>query len=251
MPSDNGDPIVVGASGYVNLSAEFVRKVRIMIPERAIERHVENIQSLMRAGYTKDEAIAELMENPKRPPEKRKIQFQLPAPYIYNQELFLDDCKRLVRSIAAQANNSPISIRLLVGILAGRTARLHEIDASGSEAEIDFYTAIGSGEPFVKVLFERFYKKDQPIERSVRLAILAIRYVEKIGKEESVGYTYENPPDIFGIFNGSNGSPGKVGPLGFENQIEVLKSIDEQIGKLSKDISEAEKGLDDIRGLSF
>jgi 20S proteasome alpha/beta subunit len=233
------DPFIFGAAGYVNLFREFNRKIFPQLQQSVTEYYVKNLRALIDSGLTREEAMAELAD-PSR--VNRASRFELPTPYIYNADCFLDDCKKIIRGITQQYTYD--SLQVLAGIGRGRdNPTLHQIDALGKEAEHEEYAAIGTGSPFVRMFFHRHYKNTDSMEKLTKLAFLTIRFTEKVALEASVGYTDEYPPEVFGVFR-----DGKCGKVEIKKMPALLKSIDEQIASFDKNIENAEKN---IRDLSF
>jgi 20S proteasome alpha/beta subunit len=235
------EPVIFGAAGEVNLFREFERKIFPQMQQSVTEYYVQNIKALTESGLSREEAMEQLSSQDVSKVARGKI----PAPYVYNANAFIDDCRKLINSITGQVRGYPHgSLRVLLSIFNNGKATLHEIDPFGNEGQIEDYAAIGAGSPFVKTFFDRMYRRDfNSTDKLLRLSFLAIRFTEKIAREASVGYTKEYPPEAFQVSNN-----GRCEEIKIRNLNEVLDSVDEQVKAFEGSIKNAE---DKIRSLSF
>ena len=135
-------PFIIGAAGYIDLFREFNNKIPSLVDQKITETRILNIEALMKIGFSRDQAIEYLI--------KPSTSISL-IPFQYTYELFMDDCKNLIKSISSQRKQeSPNPLEVLIGVKKGSNSpSLHYVDSDGHETEVDSYTAIGSGSPYV------------------------------------------------------------------------------------------------------
>lgn len=192
-------PVAFCASGFVDLFKEFNRKILEKVDEQTKLTHLNNIRALKDAGY-KETDITKLLipekvasssteEIGKTEPSKKKERIKpIVIPYIYSGEDFLDDCRTLIKQICA--NYPPNSLEVIIAINRGNRVSLHKINSDGDETEIFDYSSTGSGEPYVRILFQRLWKKEMSLIQTIHLAALMIKFAEE--KVASSGVGIEN-----------------------------------------------------------
>jgi hypothetical protein len=113
---------------------------------------------------------------------------------------------------------------------------IHQIDCQGIETQVDDYCAIGSGFPYAKLFFKRFYDKEKSMLELITLAFLTIAYTKDIALENSVGYDDAHPPQASAIMN-----DGKFGYWNLKNEKDVLLNIEQQVAILDHKIKDCWK----------
>lgn len=234
-----GASFIVAAAGYSDLFREFNRKIPLLVNQRSSEVKINNIEALIRAGYKREEAIDYLKQfelkveqhqqsmEPTRKIAEPHITNTIPSilpPYVYSYELFMDDCKQLIKTISTQwKDRSSNPLDVLIGVKKDVNVpppSLHYIDCDGHEREIEKYYAIGIGSPHVKQFFEPLYDFNKDMCDLITIAFLTITYAQDVAKEAYVGYDTKHPPEAFAVF-----TDGRCGKIPFENEVEVLTSI--------------------------
>jgi hypothetical protein len=197
-------PVFVSAAGVKDLFREFNRKIPIIVQEKAMEIAIKNEKALHEIGRK----LEDFLVKPKEPevqnigdlektqpihqePKKKEI---FRPPYAYTGETFLDDCKGLIRNITEKTEGlyQIPSIEVLLVFNAGEPV-LFYIDCYGRESQIDGYKAIGSGQPYVKLFFERLWDSKKSIQESIPLACLIIKFVEDLKLDSFVGVGKDVP----------------------------------------------------------
>lgn len=145
--------------------------------------------------------------------------------YVYTAENFIDDCRSLIKEISTPLQH-PNPIEVLIGLQRSPQdfPTLHHINSRGIEQEIDDYYAIGSGEPYVRMFFERIYDYNKDIRELITHAFRVIVYVQHMALESSVGYSDDFPPEALVVFP-SETDEFNFGRLDFKNHKEVLTKI--------------------------
>ena len=246
-------PFIVGAAGYTDLFHEFNRKIVERVDQSIRQYKIANIEQLMRTGMSREEAIStvqkyqkdmsssqQALEEPKE--ETKEIVTDIELPYIYTAENFLDDCKDLIGEITKNSGYAN-PIELLLGLRDNIDSfpRLYKIDARGHEETISDWTAIGSGEPFAKMFFSELYDHEKSANDLVKDCFRAITFVQNIGKENSVGYSAEFPPQavVIDSIQGVN----VYGRVRYENAENVLKEIEEETKQFSELIKDSKTSM--------
>jgi 20S proteasome alpha/beta subunit len=234
-------PFMVGAAGYASLFREFNRKLPDVTTSSVNKIKIQNIRELMNLDMTREEAINYLnslesstesqvltqsTKHEELQEKTSKINTNIPMAYVYSAERFIDDCKNLIKEISKQVEDDPDSVELLIGIKRNSetTPSLHRISANGDEEEIDTFTAIGSGSPYVRMFFERLFDPKKPLMELVTLAFRTIIFVNKIGMEQSVGYDEKHPIEAYAVLNN-----GEVGSFTLKNTIEIIKDLENEM----------------------
>lgn len=230
-------PFVVGAAGYTNLFNEFNRKIPLVVNQRLNEFRIKNINALLESGLNREQAIIYLqrtekkIENAQQPielsediviPEAKSYITPIPIPYIYSDEHFLDDCRKLIESVSSQSvEEGAYPLDILIGThKAPNCPSLHYVDCHGHENEVETYRAIGSGSSHVRQFFDLLYDYDKGMTELITYAYLVITYVQDIAKDPYVGYSDTNPPEAVTVFN-----DGRYGRIPFLNEKVVLREL--------------------------
>jgi len=238
---------IVGLAGYVNLFKEFNRKIPEIVKKRLAEIRISNIEELLKTGLTRKEAIEYIASREKCiSPTLRWIQTDekhecvedpnivgIELPHQYSEENFIDDCKSIIKQISSQNEDTDDALEALVGIRrpSDQKLHLHQIDSDGTEVEINDYHAIGSGYPYVETLFGRIYDYNKSMSVLITEAFRTILYAVLVGKESSVGYTKDHPPEAVIIHN-----DGKYGRIFFENESQVITEIEKEMEDIASQI---------------
>lgn len=240
-------PFIIGAAGYTHLFREFNRKLPEVVTESINQIRIENVKELMKTGLTRDEAInylyslessanitqqQELEQTKTTPPEPSKDITPIHLSHNYSAEKFIDDCKKLIEKVSANfdEDNEPIDVLIGLKRVGSEIAELHYISSKGDEEEIDDYGAIGSGSPYVKMLFGELYDSEKTLDELTTHAFRTIAFAQKVAKENSVGFNDEHPPEAVIVLN-----DGRYGRIQFENEEQVLKDVDNEM-KEYKDV---------------
>lgn len=235
-------PFIVGAAGYTHLFREFNRKIPDIVSSRLTQFKMTNMQELLKLDFTRDEAleyvnshgktaskdiksVQELSDTKKN--EQQLPNFDgIPLPHAYTAELFIDDCKSLLRGMSERESEDYDPIDALIALKKPNTdeSSLHHINASGQEEEITDYYAIGSGKPYVRMFFDRVYDYDLNFADLVPLAYKSIIFASTIAKENSVGYSEEYPPQPVVVLNN-----GVVGSPPIKEHWKLIRSLEDEI----------------------
>lgn len=231
-------PFIVGAAGYSDLFNEFYRKVPDKVEQRIKQYKIANIEQLMRTGLSRQEAVSKvkllqksitatqqsLMVGGEKIEKTPTIIDDVELPYDYSAENFLDDCKDLIRTITQNSGYSN-PIELLIGLKSDVRSfpQLFRMDARGRESEVDTFTAIGSGEPHVRMFFSRLYNPEKSLHELATDAIRTIVYVQDMARENTVGFSESYPPDVVVI--DSDTTENNYGHVKYANMKKVLGDI--------------------------
>ncbi len=250
-------PFIVGAAGFTDLFNEFNRKIGDRVEQSLRRYKIANVEQLIRTNITRDEAIAKV-ENIQRttssaqqslenlPEQTKPLALDVQLPYVYTAENFLDDCKELIKEISENSGFAN-PIELLIGLRKNSETFpvLFHIDSKGREEAINDWTAIGSGEPFVKMFFSRLYDPRKTFSQLVKEAVRIITFVQDIAKENTVGCSDVNPPEavIIDSIIGKN----LYGRMPYVNMHEIVKEIKKEMNAFevlikNSSISELKEG---------
>lgn len=234
-------PFLVGAAGYTNLFQEFNRKIPEVVEQRLKQYKILNIQELMKVGYSREEAIVRVQLYEKNLAKTQAVQEteekievkdsvldeNIIPPFVYSGEDFLDDCRSKIKEITSEINH-PNPLELLIGQKRkGVFPSLFYVSPSGRVEQIWTYSAIGSGQPYVKMFFDRLYDFNKSMDELITHAFRAIIYTKVVAKENSVGYSDDFPPEALVIFN--NDEKGNYGFIQYNNTKQVLQDIEEEM----------------------
>ena len=185
-------PFLVGAAGYTNLFQEFNRKIPEVVEQRLKQYKIMNIQELMKVGYTRDQAILRVQLHEKNLAKTQAVQEtqekieksdsiledNIIPPFVYSGEDFLDDCRSKIKEITSGVNH-PNPLELLIGQKRrGLFPSLFYMSPMGRVEQIWTYAAIGSGQPYVKMFFDRLYDADKSMNQLITDAFRAIVYTK-------------------------------------------------------------------------
>lgn len=122
--------------------------------------------------------------------------------YKYTSENLLDDSKALIQRLNSRPTAYPLEA--LIGLNdEHKQPSLHYIDPYGGEQEIEEdYFAIGSGAPYVKMFFDRYYDAHKSLGELIQLSYLALVYAKEIALEDSVGWNKKYPPEVVAVYEG-------------------------------------------------
>ncbi len=242
---------MIGAAGFTDLFTEFNRKIPVVVDERLRQYQIKNIAELVQTGLSHEKATeyvvsesVRLAQSQQLPPAEEaktvvKSKAILPLPHTYTAENFLDDCRNLIRSVVEQSDTgyaNPLEALVVLYRQQWKSALLHYIDSNGRESTVDFYHAIGSGSPYVRMFFDTpLYGWNKPLAELILLAIYSMAFASKVAKENTVGYTLRNPPQIVGVL-----PDGRCGNFKPTNMDEILTNIDQQLEGFTELVSRFE-----------
>jgi len=230
-------PFIVGAAGYTDLFLEFNRKIREQVEQRIRQYKIANIEQLIKTGLKREEAISRVqlwqksisstqqaLEEESKKQQLPKVEPDVDLPYVYSAENFLDDCRSLIQTISENSGYAN-PIELLIGIRndAKTFPYLYRMDSKGRVEQISEFTAIGTGEPHVKMFFSRLYNTNKTINQLVTDAFRTITYVQEVVKENTVGFSDEKPPEA--VIITSYIDHINYGKVSYTNINEILKQI--------------------------
>lgn len=223
---DPNKALVIGCAGLSNLFNQFNRKIPLIVGQKLREMDLKNRKSLFDLGInvlpTYKEIIPEKIKktsvttNPKPIEEKETILL----PYIYSNEDFIDDSKKLIRELCTNNDGSiENNLDALLILEVDGKPRLHHINCDANEEEVDC-SSIGSGSIFVDFILKQFWKKDNSIEYNLKLAYFCIYFVQYLKLDNYVGVEENKLPDNLIILN-----DGRLVTYTFDKEIDVIKEI--------------------------
>lgn len=202
--------MIVGAAGFSNLFKQFNRKIPDIVGERLREIEWKNRAFMNEHGFTmpeqnKNEIEPETVQSgsvavDETKEQKKKVkQEETELPFIYSNEMFIDDCKSLIKTLCTDDNGLiQNKLDVLLMMQSGKELRLHHINCCGDEDEVD-YCAIGSGSLHINALLKEFWNntKKVSIDNFLDFACFCIFYVQEMGLDKFVGVEENRFPDNF------------------------------------------------------
>ncbi len=224
----------------MNLFEEFNRKIPDLVKQKIAEIRISNVEELIKTGLTRKESIEYVTSREKcmsstlrwiKNDSKNECVInpdvaEIELPRQYSEEDFIDDCKLLIKQISTQNEPTEDSLEILIGIRrpSDKKLHLHQIFLDGTEIESNTYLAIGSGYQYAETLFGQVYDYKKEMSVLITEAFRTILYAVLVGKESSVGYTYDHLPEAVVIHN-----DGKYGKMIFKNESQVIKEIEKEM----------------------
>jgi len=216
MPFENAK-MAVAAAGLQDLSKEFNRKIVNQVNSRNAEFRLLNIKSFNNTGISFNDI------------KNEKIKDYDP-PFVYNAEIFLDDCSAIIRQLSEIAKEiDPNPIEALVAVYTNKFS-LYRIINNGFKQEGNCF-AIGSGGVHVEEFLSQMDTTKLTIGEAIRFCTFLIKYVELMRLDDGVGIEEGKLPQIILI------SKDSAKEYEIKNKLDsdfILKNVIQRIKKIQK-----------------
>lgn len=231
-------PLAFAAAGYSHKFKQFNRKIIETVERRLREIEIDNVaffkargleyvesKKKIRKKQFSNQDIKNLEKEGNKGIESSK---EVVLPYLYTDEMFIDDCCKLISHVCT-GNDGSIrpDLDVLLIRFVRKTPTLHHINFIGEEEEVDYY-AIGSGAEHILNFLRTFWRDDMSIEEILKLLYFCIYYVQDLDFDRGVGIEVEKLPDNCVIIDS-----GELGEFaGFEGKEKtIIKEIKMEVKK--------------------